>query len=81
MVETKYRTFYEQTDGKTLQIIKQGVLNLQVCTNMNEEDTEQAVNDIYPCGTTAGWVLSKREEVKPVECGEKKGFIHYILDC
>lgn len=81
MAETKYRTLYEQADGKTLQIIKQGVLNLQVCTNMNEEDIEQAVNEIYPCGTTVGWVLSKREGVAPVECSKKKGYIHYILDC
>lgn len=81
MEETKYRTIYEQKDGKILQIIKQGTLNLQVCTNINSKEIEQIVNEIYPCGTTVGWVLSRREEVAPIKCGVKKGFIHYIFDC
>jgi len=67
--------------NKLLEIIRVKFLSLQVCTNFEETRIEKIVNELYPCGTSNGWVLSKREETAPISCDTKKGFTHYILDC
>lgn len=68
------------------EIIKVGIFNLQVCTDAKDEEFKELtreVNKKLPCGTINGWIMSKRQEVKPVPCelAEFNNCRHIIFDC
>lgn len=69
---------------KELQVLKEGALSIQVCTNAKTKRAiEKLANEASMCGTSLGWVLdekeSKRLKQSKVPCAEKDGFTHYIL--
>ena len=82
-MDNKYKRNYSK-DGFDVDIIQEGALNLQVCSNAKDDELEKLtkiVNEMYLCGTTLGWVLSRREEVKPVQCQDMPDRRHFIFDC
>jgi hypothetical protein len=68
-----------------VEIMATKVLGLAVCSNATDKELPQLVkrvNDMHPCGTTNGWVLSTRPECAPVICAEKPAtHRHFIFDC
>lgn len=70
---------------KRLEIIKVGMLSIQVCAedSMTDEQILYDTNDLSPSGTTAGWCeINKTEEgMKPVKCAEYPNRTHYIIHC
>jgi hypothetical protein len=69
---------------KDLQVIKDGVLAIQVCTNAKrKKDIERLANEANLCGTTNGWGLDEKESKRlgqsKVKCAEREGYMHYVL--
>ena len=64
-------------------ITHETLLNRQVCSRLDTDtlvDTMQKHGDLIS-GTSAGWCLSDRPEVKPVKCEKYPTRTHYIFDC
>lgn len=67
-----------------LDIIKEGMLAIQVCTDeKKKEDIERLANEKLLCGTTGGWKLDEKESKRlgqaKVKCSENNNKTHYIL--
>lgn len=78
-----------KTDDGVVQIVAIGLLYLSVCRNKDLPDDElvRRVNDMFPCGTTAGWCLPSAEFIArhpssaPVGCEDDESREHVILVC
>ncbi len=60
-------------------ITQMAALNVQVCVPVEWTD-EQAIafaEKEYPCGTTNGWCPGKFDRVN---CAERTGMVHVVLD-
>uniref|UniRef100_A0A6M3JEQ0 Uncharacterized protein n=1 Tax=viral metagenome TaxID=1070528 RepID=A0A6M3JEQ0_9ZZZZ len=69
---------------KDLQILKEGALSIQVCTNAKTKKViERLANQASLCGTTNGWGLDEKESKRlgqaKVKCANDKTRTHYIL--
>ena len=69
---------------KDLQILKEGILSIQVCTNAKTKVLiEKLANVKSLCGTQNGWVLDEKESKRlnqaKVKCADDKTRTHYIL--
>ena len=64
------------------EVVRQKFLGIQVCSDETDmERLTEWVNTEVLCGTTVGWVLSRRPEVAPVECENDPSRTHYVFDC
>lgn len=70
------------TDG-VVTLPRIGLLNLICCapTALDAAEVVERVNRLYPCGTTAGWVISQRENCGPLQCDQDRTRTHYLFDC
>ena len=67
-----------------LQVLKEGALLIQVCTNAKTKKLiEKLANAKSWCGTKNGWSLDERESKRlgqaEVQCEKNKTRTHYIL--
>ena len=73
----------EAIPKEAMLISRVGALNVQACClpSVSEEEMTRFVNSEVMCGTSNGWVFSKRPEVAPVACEKFLERTHYIFDC
>jgi hypothetical protein len=61
--------------------IAETILCMQACSRLSQEETAAWAHREL-CGTSAGWMLSERPEIKQgVQCSEFPDRKHYIFDC
>lgn len=71
------------------QVTKNGLLDMQVCVpaNYTDEQVEQFANAENPAGTRNGWAIRRQGSERlagaseRVQCSERPGFVHVMLDC
>lgn len=67
------------------QITRESLLYIQVCANFetkNYKARKKLLGLLPPSGTSLGWCnFSRKKEHKPVQCAERKGYWHYIINC
>lgn len=73
-----------QIDKPTLQVLKEGLLSIQVCTDAKTKKTiERLANQASLCGTENGWTLNEKESKRlgqpMVQCFDDPKRRHYIL--
>ena len=69
-----------ERDGYVLEVNYAKPLNIQVCTDAPESMVEEMANEAYECGTTTGWIISRRTE-QGVVCEAMWNRRHYLMDC
>ena len=83
MTDTTTQEVNQEADLKDYIITRYSLLNQQVCTRLEKDallDAMRASGD-FVSGTTAGWVLSDRENCQPVQCEKYPNRMHYLFDC
>ena len=74
----------EKGDGimeDTTEILSERMLSLVVCSTITDEDRlTRLVNNISPCGTSLGWVISDRTD-KVLQCDEYPDRKHWLFVC
>jgi hypothetical protein len=62
------------------EVIKMNLLNLQVCSSLQQDEIEARVNRFFSSGTQNGWRLETEGNRAPVECANG-GAKHYLFTC
>lgn len=68
-----------------MEIIKNGLLSVIVCSDLSEEKTLEWVQACNPAGTTNNWQkidYEKEPQCKPCQCSDKPStHMHYMFGC
>jgi len=70
------------------EVTQRNPLDMQVCvpSYWNDEQVEEFAERENPCGTRAGWAVRKqgsrylRGDSERVQCNDREGFVHIMLD-
>ena len=68
------------------EVVKELFLAIQVCVPVDwlQKQIEEFANDQVICGTKSGWMMRTEpigDDLVKMECNEKEGFVHIIMDC
>ena len=70
--------------NENCEVLRSGLLNIQVCSCLSEEETLRWLRRASPAGTSMNWGMQKKDDkdyLSPVKCGDDSERWHYIFVC